>query len=103
MIGFVNQLNTEDMTTYASAANASSLNLSPDVGPFGGSLIANAAANSTANTTSAATSTPTSTASAGSSGSSTSGASHDTNSGAAVAGKVVLAIGTLTLLALMAI
>lgn len=103
MIGFVNQADDDDMTTYTSAAADSAVNISPDEGPFGGLLVANSngtntTTNATSTSTSTATSTSTDTRTTAPSSSST-GSPRNTNGGAAVVGSGLLA----AVVALMAV
>lgn len=107
MMGFVNQADESVMTTYMTAAADSSVNISPNVGPFGGSLVANpsnssSSSNSTGTTTANSTSTSTATSSSTESGKSTetdssasstnTGSPHNNHGGAALAGSGFLAI-----------
>lgn len=104
MIGFVNQPDEDAMTAYAATAADSSVNVSPDVGPFGGSFVANpnstssgnstdtTTANSTATATSSSTETDKSTQTKPSASSSNTGSPHNNGGGAAMAGSGLLAV-----------
>lgn len=106
MMGFVNQADESVMTTYMMAAADSSVNVSPDVGPFGGSLVDNpnnsSSGNSTGTTKANSTSTSTATSSTTETGKSTetdssasstnTGSPRNNNGGAALAGSGFLAV-----------
>ncbi|KAJ4425086.1 hypothetical protein N0V82_000140 [Gnomoniopsis sp. IMI 355080] len=88
MYGFVNQPDQGVIDTYSTAANDSSINISPDTEAFGGTFAANS--NTTAANSTVTTATATVTQSVGSSSTST-GLPED-NSGAGVKASGLFAI-----------
>lgn len=101
MIGFVNQPEESEVTAYTSAAADSSVNISPNEGPFGGVLVAGSnSTNTTTNATSTATATGTSTETGTTTPTSSStGSPRNSNGGAAIVGSGLLA----AVVALMAV